>query len=56
VKLGTKSITFRVRGRQDGKLCFEGLFTSVFIIADAFKSQPVPPEFRQVIEQQMVAG
>lgn len=49
-RLGEKSITFAVKGRQDGVLCFEGQFTCVFIIADQFKSQPAPPEFRAVVE------
>lgn len=50
VRLGTKSITFSVRGRQDEVLCFEGLFTCVFTIADQFKSQPAPARMRDVIE------
>lgn len=49
-KLGHKSITFAVKGTQNGLLCFEGSFTCVFIIADQFKSQPVPPDFRTMIE------
>ena len=49
-KLGTKSITFRVDGVQDGTTCFEGAFTCVFIVADQFKSQPAPPEIRALIE------
>ena len=48
-RLGDKSVTFRVDGRQDGVLCFEGTFTCVFIIADQFKSQSAPPELRDVI-------
>jgi acyl-CoA thioesterase FadM len=50
MRLGTKSITFKVKGRQDGTLCFEGSFTSVFTIADQFKSQPAPAHFRAIIE------
>lgn len=49
-RLGSKSITFRVEGYQDGTLCFEGQFTSVFTIADEFKSQPAPPELRAIVE------
>jgi acyl-CoA thioesterase FadM len=56
VRLGGKSITFSVKGRQDDQLCFEGLFTSVFTIADQFKSQPVPPDFRAVIEPHIMAS
>jgi len=49
-RLGNASITFRVNGRQDGVLCFEGTFTSVFTIADQFKSQPAPPDIRKMVE------
>ena len=49
MRLGTKSITFCVRARQNDVLCFEGKFTSVFTIADIFKSQPAPPELKDVI-------
>lgn len=55
-RLGRKSITFSVKGRQDDTLCFEGLFTSVFTIADTFKSQEVPPDFRSVIEPHIMAS
>ena len=54
VRLGNKSITFRVRGRQNGTLCFAGLFTSVFIVADKFQSQQVPDDFRRIIEARLV--
>ncbi|MEP5729003.1 MAG: thioesterase family protein [Sulfitobacter sp.] len=52
-RLGTKSISFAVLGRQDNVLCFEGAFTCVFTIADVFKSQPVPDRLRQLIEQKL---
>jgi acyl-CoA thioesterase FadM len=48
-RLGDKSITFSVAARQGGTLCFEGTFTSVFIVADKFKSQSAPPELRSLI-------
>lgn len=50
VRLGDKSVTFGVSGRQGGTLCFEGRFTSVFVIADQFKSQSAPPDLRAVLE------
>lgn len=50
VRLGEKSVTFRVEGFQDGILCFEGRFTSVFIIADQFRSRAAPDEVRAIIE------
>jgi 4-hydroxybenzoyl-CoA thioesterase len=55
-RLGDKSITFRVRGSQDGTLCFEGSFTCVFTIADEFRSQSAPEHFRRVIEPLIRAG
>lgn len=50
MRLGTSSIEFRVVGRQNGTLCFEGRFVCVFIIADQFKSQPAPADIRAVVE------
>lgn len=49
-RLGEKSISFAVKARQDGVLCFEGVFTCVFTVADQFKSQPAPLRMRKVIE------
>ena len=56
VRLGTKSITFRVRGYQDGTLCFEGEFTSVFIVAAEFRSRAAPDEVRAIIEPMLAAA
>jgi acyl-CoA thioesterase FadM len=50
IKLGTKSITFRVEGYQNDTLCFEGEFTCVFTVADTFTSQPAPPDIRALVE------
>ncbi|MEX0282600.1 MAG: acyl-CoA thioesterase [Arenibacterium sp.] len=50
VRLGTKSITFRVLGRQDGVLCFEGTFTCVFSIAGTVTTQSAPPDIREIVE------
>lgn len=52
-RLGEKSVTFSVVGRQDGTVCFEGRFTCVFMIANQFKSQPAPPELREIIARQL---
>lgn len=52
-RLGEKSVTFSVVGCQDGTVCFEGRFTCVFMIADQFKSQPAPPELREIIARQL---
>jgi len=50
VRLGTSSIRFRVIGRQDGQVCFEGTFVCVFTVADQFKPQPAPAEIRAIVE------
>ena len=49
IGLGTSSITFRVDGHQDGRLCFTGKFVSVFIEARAFQKIPAPPEIRELV-------
>lgn len=54
-RLGTKSITFRVDGVQNGVTCFAGMFTCVFTIADQFKSQPAPDHLRALIEPHIPA-
>ena len=56
VRLGTKSITFRVDGRQDDTLCFEGQFTCVFVDPDGFRSRPAPPEVRELVEPMLAEG
>lgn len=56
IRLGDKSITFRVDGEQDGVLCFSFRSVSVFTIADQFRSQPAPPDFRSVIEPLLPVG
>jgi len=50
VRLGTASIEYKVIGRQDGALCFEGSFVSVFVNADKFEPKPAPADIRQIIE------
>ncbi len=55
-RLGNKSISFAVKGRQDDVLCFEGAFTCVFTVADKFKSQSVPDDLRVVIEPHLRDG
>lgn len=54
-KLGESSITFRVDGEQDGKLCFSTRTVSVFIVADQFKKQRAPEEVRAIIEPLIAA-
>ncbi len=54
--LGSSSITFRVDGEQNGKLCFSTQTVSVFIIADQFTKQSIPQKYRQRIESFMSAS
>ena len=54
-RLGTKSITFAVKGRQDGKQCFAGFFTSVFTVADAFVSREPPEDIEAVVRAHLRA-
>ena len=49
-KLGTKSISFKVIGRQNGVLCFEGGFTCVFTKAATVSTIPAPDDIRAIVE------
>lgn len=53
-RLGTTSVGFRVEGRQDGKLCFEGDFVCVFTVADKFRKAPPPQHIRDIVERHLV--
>ncbi|MGH6923709.1 MAG: acyl-CoA thioesterase [Propylenella sp.] len=50
-RVGRRSCSFRVVGRQDGRVCFEGAFVSAFVIADEFKPIDVPAEFVEKISR-----
>ena len=54
-KLGTTSVGFHVDGMQDGKLCFEGDFVSVFTNAEKFRKSPPPDEIRALVEKHLIA-
>lgn len=57
VRIGNSSIEFRVVGRQDGKLCFEGRFVSVFVESDSHaRSIPAPPDIRAIVEPLIAAN
>jgi 4-hydroxybenzoyl-CoA thioesterase len=55
-RLGKSSIAFRVVGRQDGQLCFEGNFVSAFVTSKPFAGRTTPPEIRALIEPLLEAG
>jgi acyl-CoA thioesterase FadM len=50
-RLGHRSITLVVAGVQDGILCFEGEFVSVFVDAKAMKARTPPPDLVERIQQ-----
>lgn len=53
-RLGETSVGFHVEGRQDGVVCFEGDFVSVFTAADAFKKSPPPERIRKIVSRHLV--
>ena len=64
LRIGGSSVRHRVRGFQDGTLCFEGEFVAVFVVADQLKPRKPPedilalitPELRQPSTSNNVAG
>jgi acyl-CoA thioesterase FadM len=48
-KLGSRSITHTVRGRQGGVLCFEGEFVAAFVVAGAMKPRTLPDDLLAAI-------
>lgn len=50
VRLGNSSIEFSVDGYQNNIQCFRGRFVNVFVVADQFAKQQVPPDIRTLVE------
>lgn len=50
IRLGESSLRFRVTGRQNGTLCFEGEFVEAFVAAQAHRKIPAPADLRAKIE------
>jgi len=48
-RLGDSSIRFRVIGRQDGVLCFEGRFVCVFVVAKSLNKRSAPADIRDMV-------
>ena len=48
--LGQSSLSHRVDGYQNEKLCFSGKTTAAFVDASILKAIPIPPNMRQSIE------
>jgi 4-hydroxybenzoyl-CoA thioesterase len=55
-RLGETSVGFHVEGRQDGRICFEGDFVSVFIVADEFRKSSPPQPIRDIVEAHLVVS
>ena len=53
IRLGESSIRFRVVGRQNDTLCFEGEFVEVFVAAAVHRKIPAPDDFRARLEKLM---
>ncbi len=49
-KLGRSSIRHRVRGLQNGRLCFEGEFVSVCVVSDQLQPRALPSDLRALLE------
>jgi 4-hydroxybenzoyl-CoA thioesterase len=56
VRLGRTSITFRIEGYQDGVLCFEGSFVSVFVVGGSMQTREPPAEVRALVEAMIAMG
>lgn len=54
IRLGSSSVRFRVTGRQDGTICFEGEFVEVFVAAEAHEKIAVPDDIRPKLEAALV--
>lgn len=50
LKIGTSSLRFRVIGKQDGVVVFEGEFVNVVVVADKLKPQRPPADLLAKIE------
>ena len=52
-RLGDTSIEFCVVARQDERVCFEGRFVCVFIVADQFAKTSPPPDIRAIVTAEL---
>lgn len=53
IHLGTSSVRFSVKGRQDDNLCFEGEFVEVFVDSAIHQKRGIPEKFRQALVEQL---
>jgi 4-hydroxybenzoyl-CoA thioesterase len=50
LRIGRSSVRHRVRGFQDGTLCFEGEFVAVCVVADKLEPRSLPDDILAAIE------
>ncbi len=55
IKVGNRSIHYRVCGYQDGTLCFKGKFVSVFVAAKALGKLEPPADLLALLASHVVA-
>ena len=53
IKLGTNSIRFEVRGRQEGNNCFTGQFVEAYVEAKGRIKAPMPKDFREMLSNKV---
>lgn len=56
LRLGASSVRLGVRGRQDGKLCFEGQFVQALLRAPDYIKFEVPEDVLAKLRSAVVAG
>lgn len=49
-RLGKSSIHHKIVGKQDGKLCFEGTFVSVFVESKSLTSRAPPEDLKKLFD------
>ncbi len=54
IRLGGSSVRFKVTGRQEDTICFEGEFVEVFVAAEAHVKIAVPEDIRPKLEAVLV--
>lgn len=53
VKAGRSSLSFRLAGRIDGRLCWRGNFVFAFVSEASGRAAPIPEQYRAAIAQEL---
>ena len=56
LKLGGKSVRHKVIGRQNGQICFEGEFVSVFVETKSLESRDPPEDLVTIFRRLELSG